>query len=263
MRTHLIAAAALAVAVLPSAADATVVLYQFDDPTDLGRDTSGFGNNAVNFGASFAAAGYQGGAALFKGTDWMQASVDVNRAVRPKMTWGAWVKPTVGGAADQAVLSNDDGGFDRQIGIDFRSGPTGWSAFTGSGVLNSGLAPSTSAWTFLAAVYDQSQYSMTYYVNDQSYTTQTNFGGSPATFAVGRNPTFSSFYSGLVDNVFVYDEALGAGQIANLRATGFPSNSPPVSAVPEPSTWAMMLLGFGAIGYSMRKRPKHRLPHLA
>ena len=28
------------------------------------------------------------------------------------------------------------------------------------------------------------------------------------------------------------------------------------SAVPEPSTWAMMLLGFGSIGYSMRRRRK-------
>lgn len=27
-----------------------------------------------------------------------------------------------------------------------------------------------------------------------------------------------------------------------------------VSAVPEPATWAMMLLGFGAVGYSMRRR---------
>jgi hypothetical protein len=26
--------------------------------------------------------------------------------------------------------------------------------------------------------------------------------------------------------------------------------------VPEPATWAMMLVGFGAVGYSMRKRPK-------
>jgi hypothetical protein len=27
-----------------------------------------------------------------------------------------------------------------------------------------------------------------------------------------------------------------------------------VSAVPEPGTWAMMLLGFGAIGWSLRRR---------
>jgi hypothetical protein len=31
------------------------------------------------------------------------------------------------------------------------------------------------------------------------------------------------------------------------------------SAVPEPTTWAMMLVGFGAVGYSMRKRAAPRL----
>lgn len=32
-----------------------------------------------------------------------------------------------------------------------------------------------------------------------------------------------------------------------------------VSAVPEPATWAFMLMGFGAIGYSMRRRPTYRM----
>lgn len=34
---------------------------------------------------------------------------------------------------------------------------------------------------------------------------------------------------------------------------------PAAAVVPEPATWAMMLLGFGAIGFSMRrsKRPRH------
>ena len=31
------------------------------------------------------------------------------------------------------------------------------------------------------------------------------------------------------------------------------------TAVPEPATWAMMLLGFGAVGYSMRRRSSYRL----
>lgn len=34
--------------------------------------------------------------------------------------------------------------------------------------------------------------------------------------------------------------------------------APPVSGVPEPDTWAMMLLGFGAIGFSMRRRDANR-----
>jgi hypothetical protein len=37
-----------------------------------------------------------------------------------------------------------------------------------------------------------------------------------------------------------------------------------VPAVPEPSTWGLMLLGFGAIGVSMRRKRKLvMLPQLA
>ena len=35
--------------------------------------------------------------------------------------------------------------------------------------------------------------------------------------------------------------------------------SPAVPAVPEPGTWAMMLMGFGATGYAMRRRPGRKL----
>lgn len=39
--------------------------------------------------------------------------------------------------------------------------------------------------------------------------------------------------------------------------------SPAVGVVPEPATWAMMLLGFGAVGYSMRRRRKPALAQIA
>ena len=35
------------------------------------------------------------------------------------------------------------------------------------------------------------------------------------------------------------------------------------AAVPEPSTWAMMLLGFGAVGFAMRRRRRPALMQLA
>jgi hypothetical protein len=35
------------------------------------------------------------------------------------------------------------------------------------------------------------------------------------------------------------------------------------SAVPEPGTWAMMLVGFGAIGASMRRRRSKQIPQFA
>ena len=37
----------------------------------------------------------------------------------------------------------------------------------------------------------------------------------------------------------------------------------PAVAVPEPATWAMMLIGFGAVGYAMRRRREWGNPRLA
>jgi hypothetical protein len=34
------------------------------------------------------------------------------------------------------------------------------------------------------------------------------------------------------------------------------------AAVPEPATWALMLMGFGAVGYSMRRRGATARPML-
>ena len=36
-----------------------------------------------------------------------------------------------------------------------------------------------------------------------------------------------------------------------------------ITAVPEPATWAMMLLGFGAVGFAMRRRRQPMLAQLA
>lgn len=44
-------------------------------------------------------------------------------------------------------------------------------------------------------------------------------------------------------------------------AIGTPTNPPP--PVPEPATWAMMLLGFGAVGYSLRRRRRSDIAQLA
>lgn len=44
---------------------------------------------------------------------------------------------------------------------------------------------------------------------------------------------------------------------------GFKLGAVTVAAVPEPGTWAMMLLGFGAIGYTMRRKRPALLPQAA
>ena len=199
-------------------------LYEFNDSNNLGLDTSGNNQNATNNGAVFDASGYEGGAASFNGSSsFLSVSTNVNPSVLPQLTWGAWVKPN-STTGIRAVLSADNGGFDRTINIDSRAAGN-WGAFTGTGVFNSGVNPSTTDWTFLAAVYDESSDSLTYYVNEQSFSTSTNFGTSNNFFEIGRNPFTGGVehFDGLIDNVFVYNQALSAQEISNIRTSGLAS----------------------------------------
>ena len=234
---------ALFVGAAPSARAGLIGLYQFNDPTNLGKDTSGNHNDATNFGAIYTSSGFQGGSAFFNGQSFLQSPIDVDPSVMPQMTWGAWVLPAALNPI-RAVLSSDNGGFDRDIDLDFRGGSTSWSAFTGNGVLGSGVAPTFAGLVFVAGVYNQFANSLTFYVNGNSFTTTTSFGSSQSIFDIGNNPGFGEFYSGLIDNVFVYNEALSSDQIAKIRATGFPTTPPAAfglaESVPEPATLTML-----------------------
>ncbi len=58
------------------------------------------------------------------------------------------------------------------------------------------------------------------------------------------------FADGAFTNFGTYSNIIfGSGQAATLRIS-----LAPTAAVPEPATWAMMLLGFGGIGVSLRRR---------
>ena len=63
----------------------------------------------------------------------------------------------------------------------------------------------------------------------------------------GGDTAFYRFNAG--GGVNVFDLNFNSGSTVTLFQTGIP-------AVPEPGTWAMMLIGFGGIGYSMRRRRK-------
>lgn len=68
--------------------------------------------------------------------------------------------------------------------------------------------------------------------------------------------------------MYLFDFGTGGADFVDLNQQGFsnavlitpPGGTPPV---PEPATWAMMLVGFGAVGYTMRRRRKTFLPQVA
>jgi hypothetical protein len=91
-------------------------------------------------------------------------------------------------------------------------------------------------------------------------------GGTPSSFSASFGATTllsltnpgSSGYTNYSFNAF----ATGSSTALSFSFRDDPGfmflDSVSFAAVPEPSTWAMMLLGFGAIGFAMRRR--NRLP---
>lgn len=99
-------------------------------------------------------------------------------------------------------------------------------------------------------------------------------GALSGTWDVLNNATNIKYVTVKAANSFTLYELAGAGANSGVFSTlGILNNGgqqPGVShlsfwqsdvaaAVPEPSTWAMMLLGFGLIGGAMRARPKTRV----
>jgi PEP-CTERM motif/Protein of unknown function (DUF642) len=95
---------------------------------------------------------------------------------------------------------------------------------------------------------------------------QVSFGGT--TFSTSTLNNASQGFTGwnTVNHSFV---ATGTTQVLSFLSLGTPNGLPPValldnvsltrSPVPEPATWAMMLVGFGAVGAASRYRRRKTL----
>jgi hypothetical protein len=92
------------------------------------------------------------------------------------------------------------------------------------------------------------------------------FGGSPITYTLDTNGNnFYGIYGSAGEQIqsITFGNYLPAGSgisdIRQVRVGGvelFDPTPTQQGAVPEPSTWAMMLLGFGAVGAGVRRRRK-------
>lgn len=72
--------------------------------------------------------------------------------------------------------------------------------------------------------------------------------------------TFSGTLGGIALNATPGDFVFST-QGVNL--TTFSASADSVGPVPEPATWVLMLLGFGGIGFAMRRRPRPVLAQIA
>lgn len=255
LRLFLAATTCLVAGLAPARAQ-LIAYYSFNGSA---VDDSGNGHAPAVQGATYTTVGHpggNGGAYVFDGsTSYIEIpSLDINPTTLPQLTMGAWVYVTDPSSIRQ-VISHDDAGLDRSLGIDYRSGTDGWSAFAGSGWI-AGEAVAAGRWTFVALAMDQAAGTATLYVDDRAYTyTGTTYGSGWTTTRIGMNPSFGEYFAGTIDEVFFYGGTLDATQLAAVRLHG-------LAAVPEPSTIALLgcgllfLAAFSRRGAAARARTK-------
>jgi len=223
-------------------ANANLIAYYSFEGNAL--DVSGNGYHASIVAGVTLTTGHTGLAYDFDGSnDYITIPLNINPSALSSITMGAWVQSNTTGSIKK-VISHDNGGYDRTLGIDTRAGG-GWSAFTGSGVL--GNQPvSTGSWQFVAVTYDQVAQNIMLYVDGVTQSTAGIQGTGHATTRIGGNPSFNEYFNGRIDDVFFYDEALSIAELDDIRLNG-------VSAVPIPTAaWLFASSFIGLIG--MRRK---------
>ena len=86
---------------------------------------------------------------------------------------------------------------------------------------------------------------------------------------INGTPVNITSLGGFIETASAIGVPITAGVLNNLVINGVSRGNgnyggqitfnPTRNAVPEPATWAMLLFGFGAIGFSMRRRKQHKI----
>jgi hypothetical protein len=140
-------------------------------------------------------------------------------------------------------------------------GPTTLGSETTIGFTESGLdAPS-----FIESLMFTNDLAGAYALTLDTSSTGIDFTSAVLTGPGGPYNLIEEFDNGVSEFWNLSSLYLEAGQYTltingDNNSTGSLGGTVTINAVPEPGTWAMMLLGFGAAGYAMRRR---RAPVLA
>lgn len=199
-------------------------------------DASGHGITGTVQGATWTTGGRYGSALNFNGSS---GYVDLGNPAllqsTGSMTWSAWVKAAVNPADDGNIVAKSDWASGWQFKTSPDTGPhTFWVAVSG-GTNSFAQRYSTTVrllnvWYHVAGVYDAATRTLNIYVNGVldsgvlSGTVPASQVNSAANVNIGRRSDGGFYFSGVIDEVRIYNRALSAAEIQADMNTPIPGN---------------------------------------
>jgi hypothetical protein len=205
-----------------------VAAYNFDAGSGaVLADVTGNGHDGAIAGAAWVGGGHTGGALSFDGTDdWVTAADAAGLDLTTGMTLEAWVKPAAVGGWQTVLLKE---GEDLPHGLSYAlygndptvNRPAAFVNTGGPDLPAAGTAKlAANTWTHLAATCDGLTlrlYANGVEVRSKPATEPLRQTGHP--LRIGGNAVWGEYFSGLTDDVRVYDRALTGAEVARDMAT--------------------------------------------
>jgi hypothetical protein len=263
-------AAALSLGILMSAlapaAHADLIgLYTYDDARNLGKDSSGKGNDLVaGWSTPTGVAGKFGGGMDLNGS---AALVSPNGHVNglptgsSSYTIASWINPdTAGGNGAGGIVGWGYYGYQDLVVALRMNGDTQlhnyWWAndLTGNAGTDLTAGAGSNGWHFVAATFDASTNRNAIYVDGAEVASRYGYGLNSynVNFAIGKTVN-AEFFDGQMDNTAIFNQALSLRQLGKIAANDF-SEFGVAANVPEPESLLLISLGFAGLLAARRQR---------
>ena len=200
-----------------------VAAYGFDEGTGTSvADASGNGHTGAVNGATWSSAGKVGKALSFNGSNAIVTVPDAaDLDLSTKMTLEAWVDPATVTSAWRDVIYKGNDNYYLEATTTSTSKPAGGSIVGGSYAEAFGSTKLTAnTWTHLAMTYDGTAVRL--FVNGTQVASTAKTGtiaSSTNPLQIGGDSIYGQFFSGLIDEVRIYNVALTAAQIQSDMTT--------------------------------------------
>ncbi len=213
-----------------------IAAYGFNDGTGIvAQDASPNGFHGTLNGATWVAGGKFGGALSFNGSsNWVTVADGALLRLTNGMTIEAWVNASNLAGWRTVILKERSSGLSYGLYAsgDSAGQPSAWIRRSNDISSLSASTISTNTWIHLAATYNGA--ALRVYVNGVQTATRSvtgNIASSTSPLKIGGNAIWGEYFSGLIDEVRIYNRALTPAEIQADMAT-------PVGGI-APTTWSI------------------------